>query len=879
MCSSTLPPHCIPLSRVLVWCRYFCFFVVLGLLLPARASACLFYDPEWSDGMRLFRQDMAPTPNASFFYSRWFGKGWDEDVEASNYAAWKAFVPGSLDADVQAFVYGSTEADIKNLLQAVTKHIPYEGPLRENAFVRSIIAHNDRELPEYMLLVKKAAAIVPPEDPWDYSAPDRTKALILLQEALEGFSRQSNEFLQLRYAFQVMRLYFNLQDHDTAIAFFETHIAPRQTLAEEKEWSRSYYAGALFHTGKKFQALQEFALIFQNSSRYRQAGYTGVQWAIPDAMNWDTGTKDMFVEALRTANSPEEKRAVHIMAAYFETQFRVQPAKSLWENGFFYTLLQQAAQTGEAPVDLPVLVGRLIDFAERNLFYDSSLKILCDDSVPTVPKQSGMETVRSVDVLLERMEPLILALWDKTSHSRQEAVLGAPVHPSFWGATAAHIAFLRGNSLEAQKRIVATRAQDPPVAIAEQLRVTAMANSAMHKPLNSETEQFFIQELTWVMGKARETTENTALQNWFKHTAHHLLGDVLSLRYALQGNVPMSLFCLSAANNIEYSRTQADVRDRQDLLGPAMQRTVGELLAAPTSPFMEFLVRNGQALNTTAFALIEGTTHLRLHNFTRAAQIFATLPPSTNERDFSPKDDWPLDGPLYVPFAEPVRAYDDRITLEQLPQLLAVPLGVTQADVQAAVPALMQNSPLGALPQPLMETVFAHAEATFNAPIMRKLDFSRAMVALETLNTLPGEVGAKAQYNYAKGLYNMGYFGKEWSLSAWSWRYEKRESKEMYTTDSPTTYTDYYRTDAAKAAFEAVVQRSTDKELQARALFMAALTTQGYSELTTRHGHLGSYVTDTPYVTTLVTDYRETEFFHAATGACSFLRDFADIMQ
>ncbi len=158
-----------------------------------------------------------------------------------------------------------------------------------------------------------------------------------------------------------------------------------------------------------------------------------------------------------------------------------------------------------------------------------------------------------------------------------------------------------------------------------------------------------------------------------------------------------------------------------------------------------------------------------------------------------------------------------------------------------------------------------------SAHIYTKLKYARKMVALERQmkkephNALPC-------YQYANALYNTSYYGK--ANNACAYAHSTTDEKAYYTTERKNIQLyerEYYGVLQAMKYYMLAFNRSTDKEMKARCLFMAAKCWQ-------KNCQGNDYYQNSlksPYLARLNKEYKHTKLYQEAYNSCSYLRDYA----
>ena len=183
---------------------------------------------------------------------------------------------------------------------------------------------------------------------------------------------------------------------------------------------------------------------------------------------------------------------------------------------------------------------------------------------------------------------------------------------------------------------------------------------------------------------------------------------------------------------------------------------------------------------------------------------------------------------------------------------------------------------------------FLQKAAPLPQAVRTRKEFAAIMWLLDTLrqHAPKPEMRMQATYMFAKGLYNMGYFGNSTYLAAWT-----RSSiyENIYATQNPVHKgyaatpedLDYHRAETAEKLFAQVAAQSISRELQAQALFRASLAYKGKT-WTSTWGELeqriyGPYFTTNPYFSRLHTAFASTRYYDIAHKSCATLWDFVDL--
>jgi hypothetical protein len=159
-----------------------------------------------------------------------------------------------------------------------------------------------------------------------------------------------------------------------------------------------------------------------------------------------------------------------------------------------------------------------------------------------------------------------------------------------------------------------------------------------------------------------------------------------------------------------------------------------------------------------------------------------------------------------------------------------------------------------------------------------KLQFAKEMQGLQ------GKTDAASQFRYGCGLYSMSYYG--WSNAAFTY-YRSTSDELAYYADAkraglPAEFQEYYGVMTAERSFKQAAAATSDKELRAKSLWMAAKCWQKRCPTLATVRSWERYNDSTYYLNALTNPYFEqlrqqaanTAFYEDASFRCSYLADY-----
>lgn len=404
---------------------------------------------------------------------------------------------------------------------------------------------------------------------------------------------------------------------------------------------------------------------------------------------------------------------------------------------------------------------------------------------------------------------------------------------------AAHTAYLLGDYTQARQRLNQIKKQDLTTLQKDQWALSSLLVTInSRKEIDAGFEQELVPALKWLETKAAKDEE-------FAKFFRRIFADILAEKYRSQTgrNSAKYLLCLGVADGIQEKYLKSSWGYSPQSIGALQNNTsasqaewlVSYLESKTLSTFEQYLVKNS-IFNRNEVNDLVGTCWLRQLDFAKAEKWLAKLPAGYYRK-------------------EPFNTY-----------LAANPF----ADL-------------------LLDT---HGPTAQDTVRYDKLKFTRRMKQLETAITATSDADKKARYHYelAKGLYQMSYWGNSWMLQAYYWSTMELEEKQVGKDYGPNPK-EYYELASAKTHYLKALAASSNTNLQAKCLFMAAKCDQkqvGNLPWLYNFGLRNDYQKalnewllkfdkHNAFFSQLSQHFSRTPFYQEAYNTCSYLRDFVRI--
>lgn len=258
--------------------KIFIALLFVSLLLPRSSKACGYWEFEWEYRPMTF-QVMLPSMYAMepFMYTKSslyytlnpdpMNNDWKRNI-----LEWqKATSPSVNLDDIHEIQYETSPTDFLSMLDeaGVKTH--------KNTFVRFLTSNaKNKELLDYMKFAKRVEAseigygdIRAEFEEWGSTSPLLSESnpdkVELLKEAKAKFKVVHSQFLKDRYAFQIVRLAWQLGDYDLSASTFKDHFGTVQKDNLMSAWAAMFCATSLDKKNQRAEANQLYAQAFDYS--------------------------------------------------------------------------------------------------------------------------------------------------------------------------------------------------------------------------------------------------------------------------------------------------------------------------------------------------------------------------------------------------------------------------------------------------------------------------------------------------------------------------------------------------------------------------------------------------------------------------------------
>ncbi|GAB4417496.1 MAG: hypothetical protein OHK0039_27950 [Bacteroidia bacterium] len=296
--------------------KLFC-SVFVSLLLVAKPTeisrACgwfdedTFFDYSFFDPASSLQQDYSPL---FLSFNRFYDHSWQSDafVQRDNLAEWADYFKGDATSeDIAAVVYRwpvDVLYDIKPWVDSKGS-APHDS-LQRNSLVQ-VWKKKKWSVPIcYLEFAKRCEPqVAAPADPWEEVQRDIPAMMQLIEEGEARIGETRDDFISLRYAFQVVRLAHYAGMYEDCLALFDALVLPLRDKVQSQFywWALGHRAGALRALGRQAEANYDYMQVFTHCPAKRVQAW--LSFRVTDDAAWQA--------LLAQCKTPDERVTLHLM--------------------------------------------------------------------------------------------------------------------------------------------------------------------------------------------------------------------------------------------------------------------------------------------------------------------------------------------------------------------------------------------------------------------------------------------------------------------------------------------------------------------------------------------------------------------------------------
>lgn len=547
---------------------------------PATASACG-WDPEWENEFyRFLAPEMAGQEMFEPFQFTWdnlysynlMAPDLSHDANARDWAEY--FGEGITVAEVKEVVYGLSADDLAMVQRkAEGERSLLLGDISKNLLIRKWSKGNWKESLDYMQYALRCEPFCM-ADVYDWgedTRPDAPTPERLIDEGIRAYRSSKDEFIKIRYAYQVVRLLRYNNDYSGAVKTFRELAAPLAHVNNTVYWwTVSHYAGALRYSKQPVEAAYQFSRVFDHCPTRRIAAYRGFR--VKSDNEWQ--------QVMAKCQNGQEKATLHFIRAITPNALALEELRSI-----------QQLSPGSEMAD--VLLQREINKIEGELLgYPFSSSRAFHQGMKTPDHATASKNLRALQNAVD------------------ETLDGKAMHDAdLWKLSKVYLIFLSGDAAGASRALNKTRSQLSPAGALRGSLLDLVLRIAMTKKVDASVENTLLKDLTNLSGKLSEDKAKELRE---------FMDEALAWLYEAQGQPGKALL----ARRRQYAIDEAKLPVVNDLLK-------FEAKPNPTLYEKQLLERMHASVNHSQLLEVKGTRLLGMNLLEDAIKVFNSIP----ERD------------------------------------------------------------------------------------------------------------------------------------------------------------------------------------------------------------------------------------------------------
>jgi hypothetical protein len=662
-------------------------------------------------------------------------------------------------------------------------------------------------------------------DSWDPVARDSAMMDRKSTEALTLASKEKDQFLKLRYAFQAERMQHYARNYEACKATYEKFISPLKTESAVQGWARSLYAGAMRYTGNPAEAAYLFSMVFATNPERRIQAYRNY-----------FACRASLASVLEFTKNEREKANVFALRGFGN------PSADLES-------LEQVYHYDPGSLTNGALLIREVNKLEQNLIKG---KDVARNYYATYFSRFNVDNKKQ-DSIHDAYLNHLLKIKDFALRMASEKKYP---QPELGTLTAAYLSWMENKDLQGLNYLAALKPNQLPERLKDQYRIIELLIKANQiKKGGSFNPNELLPALRWLdekrfaENKLQPKDQDYYDDAWgdanrrFTTTTRNFYQQVLAPAYLKMGDTAMAAVAMFKAD-LKYSTINGkSIRKNmsyqttvfwQNSLSPSAMRNLAVLKAKPANGnFESWLSKALNKINNDDFYELFGTTYLRTHQYAKAISCFDRV---SKAYVYQTPSDWYSDNANQKTYAQ---AFIERVN-DYPKQYGKV------------------------------------------APGLNKKTFAQEMLRIQKLIKNDQKNAAQYYYKMANAVYQTGYYGNSWFLISYDWVSYDIHKKVKFSYDL-----DYKLAQTAKIWYLKARALSKDANFKAKCTFMIAKCEQkkiinsNYDKIAWYQGDYDlSYKRflalnyNNPYFKEMKLKYKNTAFYKIAATECSYFREF-----
>ncbi|MBS1902625.1 MAG: hypothetical protein JSS75_02870 [Bacteroidetes bacterium] len=524
-------------------------------------------------------------------------------------AEWAAYLGKPVtDSEAYAYVCGYSDSAITSvyLYMTGTSHDVLPDSITMNPAAGRILSTGNIAAAKYLAFTRDVQPYVT-NQMWSYEpvAHDSMTMLSLALKAEKAYTKEKDNFLRTRYAYQALRLCYYAGSYKRTSATYAKYFASREPAGLIDMLALSIKAGVLYHSGQKAEAAYLYSKEFDANPTAKISNYLSFGWCIDTAIAEQTYYQ--FCKNTREAAN---------MAALF----------ALHNPGNAFDDIKRVAGLDPSTPALEVLAIREVHKLEEG--YLSPRLARARGAVQLFVSFNNSDDVTMRNAEAEAVD--LIGFFERLAAAPHAS------NPALFELSAAYIALMVGRSDQADRLLNVTATMQLTPAEHDQLQLTRLLLEINRQNrLDADFERALLPSLQWLESKARISDE-------WSQFYRNIFTSILAPRYLAEGKPQKMVLCIGRAehrpfppaidSDYRWYPTQAIEILRHSLTSSELETLQSFLTQTDHTEFERYLIAANAIEASDVFDCI-GTSYLRTFNWSKAAEWFRHITPSYFRKD------------------------------------------------------------------------------------------------------------------------------------------------------------------------------------------------------------------------------------------------------
>lgn len=557
--------------------------------------------PFYYTGYRFLHDETEPVTTKEITSTEWVG-------HANNEATKK---------DVQNFVLKYPYKQLSTLYFHIEKAQPLTIPdsVKQNSFSKWFIKSKDLEALGYLMYAKQAEPFVTgDEEPWADVNRDSVKMGRLIKNGIQLWKAAKNNFIRLRYGYQIMRLAHYSGRYEECISYYNLYVAGNNTVSVLQDLCISLKAGALSKMTRRDEAAYEFSKLFAKSNVKRLSNFISFVFS---TRSYDIGnlTAD---DILKFCKNNKEKACVTAMFALNGSENNLKELKTIHSLDPSNPLLE-------------LLAIREVNKLEEKYLHPSIKKDKGEGLLYSWRMADDNNAADSIYNESEKEAKEILSFFIKLSQNNSLNNRG------LYGVAAAYTAYMLKDTKQAKELLAAAEKMNLSSKVKDQWMLTNLLVTINEKQtIDAGFEEQLFPSIQWLQSKAAKDEE-------WKKFYRNLFTELLATRYRQQKNKLREALCLGNAETIMFNRSAADegyyygagealTFVRSSMNSKEAEELFALIQSANKTKWETYLVGNISFSKDNVIDMA-GTAYLRVHDYANAEKWLSKVSPAYYKKE------------------------------------------------------------------------------------------------------------------------------------------------------------------------------------------------------------------------------------------------------